>query len=309
MEAATYKAYLKLATHFYKERIAGDVTPKKITDALLKCADEYRPAYWRKLRNALELDQRHKGYEKAADRIKEAKNPLTVANAPIMIKLKIKKKEHRVKSVKDADHQNIIAHFEKNNDIAVVSALKLARLTGCRPAEMSGIEILADSIVIKGAKKSAELERGLDRTLLFDKAELDEIKRCVQCIKNEYSSDFKTKSMKRIQARLEKGVKALYPKRSARITLYSYRHQTGSNLKASGLDRVTVAYLMGHQSTKSVEVYGNRRSASGSTLLRPEPAALEQARGIIRDNHRDGPKEKTRQLSRAPRTNDLSYSS
>ena len=292
MESATYKAYLKLAKHFYSERIDGDVTPKKITDALIRCADEYRPAYWRKLRNALELDQRDKGFEKSADRIKNTKNPLTVANAPVMIKRKIPQKQRRVKSVRDTDHQNIVAHFEKNDDMAVVSALKIAKMTGCRPAEMSGIEILADSIVIKGAKKSAELERGLDRTLLFDKAELDEIKRCVQCIKNEYSSDFKTKSMKRIQARLEKGVKALYPKRSARITLYSYRHQIGSNLKASGLDRVTVAYLMGHQSTKSVEVYGNRRSASGSSLLRPEPAALEQARGVIRVNHTDKPKEK-----------------
>jgi hypothetical protein len=300
MESATYKAYLKLAKHFYSERIDGDVTPKKITDALIRCADEYRPAYWRKLRNALELDQRDKGFEKSADRIKNTKNPLTIANAPVMIKRKIPQKQRRVKSVKDAEHQNIVAHFEKKDDMAVVSALKIAKMTGCRPAEMARIEILADGIFITGAKKSADLERGLDRTLLFDKSDLDEIRRCVQCIRNEYSSEFKAGGMRRIQARLESGVKALYPRRSARISLYSYHHQAGSNLKASGLDRVTIAYLMGHQSTKSVEACGDRRTANGSTLLRPDPAALEQARGIIRENHRDVPKQ-TSVISRLPR--------
>jgi hypothetical protein len=63
----------------------------------------------------------------------------------------------------------------------------------------------------------------------------------------------------------------------------------GSVLKASGLDRKSIAYVMGHQSTKSVECYGNRRSG-GSSARSIAPAidntALNQ---LIRENHTQPP--------------------
>jgi hypothetical protein len=309
MEEATKKAYLKLAEHFYKERIAGDVTPKKITDALLMCADEYRPAYWRKLRNALEFDQAEKGYSKAADRIKLAKNPLTLKSAPAMIKAKVKKKERRVKAVADEDHKKIVSYFKEKKDWAVVSALVIANLTGCRPAEMSSIKVLDGAILITGAKKTESNERGLDRTLLFDEKTLAKIKKAVNYINAEESSKeaLKTSAMTRIQARLDNGTKALWPRRKSTVTLYSYRHQMGSDLKSSPLDRVDVAYMMGHQATKSVNVYGNRKTASNRSLLKPDLADLAIARGVIRVNHTDKPKEKALVRTRT-RTSSNDYS-
>ena len=83
MNEKTQSDYIKLAGNFYKTRLAGDdITPKKITDALKDAAFDYRPAYWRKLRNALAYEQQAKGFKKSADRINETKNPLTASDAP-----------------------------------------------------------------------------------------------------------------------------------------------------------------------------------------------------------------------------------
>ncbi|MFM5276678.1 site-specific integrase, partial [Aeromonas caviae] len=58
----------------------------------------------------------------------------------------------------------------------------------------------------------------------------------------------------------------LWPARKSLPTFYSWRHQMGSELKASGLDRQRIAYIMGHQATSSVDKYGNRKSANGNVL-------------------------------------------
>ena len=58
----TKESYRKLAKNFYNTKIPGDVTAQKIVDALVKNAEEYRPDYFRKLRNALSFDQNEKGF-------------------------------------------------------------------------------------------------------------------------------------------------------------------------------------------------------------------------------------------------------
>ena len=60
----------------------------------------------------------------------------------------------------------------------------------------------------------------------------------------------------------------------------------GSDLKASGMSRVEIAYAMGHQSTQSVEVYGNRRKASGRGGIKPAPNA---DMSMVRENHTQPP--------------------
>ena len=63
-------------------------------------------------------------------------------------------------------------------------------------------------------------------------------------------------------------------------TMKSFRHQLGSNLKASGESDEAIAYMMGHQSTESISVYGNRRSGAGHKLhIRPaQDADLSKVR-------------------------------
>lgn len=84
-----------------------------------------------------------------------------------------------------------------------------------------------------------------------------------------------------LQDRLRAAGRHLWPRRTALPTLYTFRHQMGSDLKASGMDRRQIAYIMGHQATGSVDVYGDRRVArsNGRSLPRiPEGADLSAVR-------------------------------
>jgi integrase len=289
MNGKTQDDYIKLAAHFYKTKMAGeDITPKKITDALINNASDYRPAYFRRLKNALMFDQARQGFQKAADRIKETKNPLTRPNAPIMLKRKIKPKQSRVKSVSEGDLDKIISKLG-NNDNEVRSALTIASLTGCRPVEMLGIKVLSDTeIFIPGAKVNEEGNRGLDRHLKLDSGEVEAIRRAQQWIseadRQTTKKGLKSDAMHRIQSRLSTLVKSTFPKRKSQITLYSFRHQLGANLKASGMDRVSIAYTMGHQSTSSVDVYGDKRKVSGKIAVSPA-VGLEEQKAVVRVNH------------------------
>lgn len=103
MKQETEIEYLKLATHFFETKMKGqDITPKNITDKLKSVAAEYRPAYFRRLRRALSLHQEINGFKKAAARISETVNPVTVKNSNITVK----PKQDRVKSVSDSDERN-----------------------------------------------------------------------------------------------------------------------------------------------------------------------------------------------------------
>jgi len=41
--------------------------------------------------------------------------------------------------------------------------------------------------------------------------------------------------------------------------MYTLRHQFDANLKASGMSRVQITYVMGHQATDSIGRYGDKR--------------------------------------------------
>lgn len=101
-------------------------------------------------------------------------------------------------------------------------------------------------IQIKGAKKTRDGQRGLDRVLHVDEhvpllvekwLELFEFERN----KKDCAPD---RAMRRIQRRLENATKALWPEREYQITLYTYRHQLGSDIKGSDMSRVDGAALM-----------------------------------------------------------------
>jgi integrase len=286
MNGKTQDDYIKLAAHFYKTKMAGeDITPKKITDALINNASDYRPAYFRRLKNALMFDQARQGFQKAADRIKETKNPLTRPNAPVMLKRKIKPKQSRVKSVSDNDLLKLRDATKEKKDIEVLGAMLIAELTGCRPTEMQGIKQVSDTVIfIKGAKENELGNRGLDRYLTLDKENVSGVISAVNYLNKKDTNEYETTIIHRIQARLRTLTKSTFPKRKSQITLYSFRHQLGGNLKASGMDRVSIAYTMGHQSTSSVDVYGDKRKISGRIAVSPA-RTLEEQKAVVRVMH------------------------
>lgn len=68
MNTDTQTAYRSLATHFYTTRFPeipvsalDELDEFRIIGALLRAAPEYRPDYFRRLRNALALDQKLRG--------------------------------------------------------------------------------------------------------------------------------------------------------------------------------------------------------------------------------------------------------
>jgi len=275
MNEATKSSYRKLAENFYRTRLGGEQpTPKRIADALKACACDYRPAYWRRLRNALAFDQRERGFEDAAQRLDATKNPVTKDGSVEGVK----PKQPRAKRVAKADEARLFQYFKDRDDAGVTAALYVAKMTGARPAEMKGICIVDGKVFIPGAKKSHGGSRGADRLIELPPQTVYAIGKAVRHLQSD---------MGPIQDRIRAAGKKLWPQRKAVPSLYSWRHQLGSELKASGIDRAQVAYVMGHQSTESVDRYGNAKTARGGRVLPKPEAGADLSR--IRVDHSEPP--------------------
>lgn len=287
----TKAEYRRLAAHFYEKRLDGVPSPKQITDALKECAGEYRPAYWRRLRCALALDQREKGYKAAAERIEGTLNPLTTDLRGEAydkdLRGAVPPKQRRAKSITVADRERLYGALGAATGQEMretLFAVMLADTLGVRPAEMLHLRVDLErgEVHVKGVKKTKQ--RGADRVLRVPKG-LGYIVAAAQEIQRAESD--RPGVIHRVQSRLDRLTRQLWPRRRARPTLYTFRHQTGAMLKASGASRAAIAYVMGHQSTQSVEVYGDRRSAKRSGGLAVQAGDREAQAFVGRQNHRE----------------------
>ena len=280
--------YIRLAKHFYETRLDGQPpSPKRIRDVLRAASLEFRPDYWRKLRNALMYDQIAAGYYDTAAAVKEVYNPVMSPQTGVDRKMresvggKPGNRQKRLKKVPDADLGAVIR--EAGDDLEVSSALVIAKITGARPAEMLNIQCLDDGTIwIEGAKKTEAGDRGLDRHLEVSPDNWDRVRIAVGVLRD--ADPGKAGTMHKIQDRLRTVTKRLWPRRKTHPTLYSFRYSMGSELKASGLSRREVAYLMGHQSMQSIDRYGDRRSGSGKTPIKPAPDA---DMSMVREGYRE----------------------
>ncbi|RKZ95621.1 MAG: hypothetical protein DRQ40_03180 [Gammaproteobacteria bacterium] len=291
MNENTKQGYLKLATHFLKVRLIDKdipVTAKNIKQALIASAPEYRAAYWRRLRCALVTQQREAGYSETAGVLETTVNPLTDKKAPDELKAQIKTKQKRRKQVTRNEHFQLKAFFKDKMDYSALAAIEIARILGCRPAEMLDLKMLDNNqVFITGAKKTVQGNRGLDRTVILSEQDYNTVSTHKLNLFDEiHFNRHKGKpehAMHRIQHRLATATKKLWPKKKHQITLYSYRHQMGSDLKASGISRKEVAAVMGHQSVDSVNVYGHKRKSSRNLSIR---ATSESIAGVRKNTQR-----------------------
>lgn len=274
MREKTKKEYLSIADNFYRTRLQGKIpTPKRIIDELKICAADYQPNYWRRLRVAIAYDQENKGYRRAAERIRQQKQPLCPSgHSP---------RKRRTKRVSESETEKLLMDCLRRGDLESWAAISLTRRTGIRPAEMPGARLRGDQLEIVGVKKTGDGMRGADRTLLIDSTVLDEVKRAVDILSN-------SSNVGRIQERVRKAGRRLWPQRKSVPSLYSWRHQLGSSLKGSHFSRAQIAYVMGHQSSRSVERYGNRKNAGAVWVSPGSVACLEK----VRQNHRLPPSAK-----------------
>jgi len=284
MNENTKQDYIKLVHHFLKVRLTDNdipVTPKNIKQALIISAPDYRPAYWRRLRCALATQQRESGFIKAADVIKATCNPVTAADAPAELKTQKKPKQKRRKHVEKDEHLLLKRHLNNKGDRYLLAVIELARILGCRPIEMMSLQLKDNNqVFITSAKKTDNGLRGLDRAIVLSSADYEAVASATITL-HEYRH---TKGLsapqlqKQLQHRLATATKKLWPKRKHQITLYSYRHQLGSDLKASGMDRTEVAAVMGHQSVDSVDVYGNKRRSSRTLSITATAESIASVR-------------------------------
>lgn len=292
MNNETEAGYIKLTTHFIQVRLVDKgikPTEKTIRQALLACSVEYRPAYWRRLRCAIVTQQTIAGFTKTAASIKLLRNPVTIPDAIAVLKAKKKPKQKRVKTVKKEEHFKLKKHLQRKKDLAVLAAIETVRILGCRPAEMMGIKMMGNNTVfITGAKKRDDGLRGLDRTLIVSEADYNTLSRARGALFDEIHHNTKNgsehRAMHRIQHRLATATKTLWPNRKHQITLYSYRHLMGSDLKASGLKREEIAAIMGHQSVDSVDVYGSRQTSQRKPSVRATVESIKSVRKTILKN-------------------------
>jgi len=287
---STKDAYRKLAKHFYLTRINGSPTQKKIKGALIIAAIDYRPNYWRRLKNAINFDQQEKGYIETGKAISKLINPLTTPEK--FNSKQIKSKQRRIKKVSPEDLSKITTQLLLKRDPLLESALILATILGCRPTEMTSIEILDSNLVrIIGAKKRAAGDRSLDRLINLPSKHLAKVNYALNIFKKE-TKEITHRSIRSpiphlLERRLSTITKRLWPRKKHRPTLYSLRHQLGSDLKKSRLSREEVAYIMGHLATKSADVYGDPRSGSARSIK--TGISENELKKLIKSNHLTAP--------------------
>lgn len=256
----TRNEYLSLANHFLESHFSEcSPTLKTVTEKLLNVSVEYRPAYWRRLKTALALYIESKDNYEAAAKIRKLINPTTSDSSELK-----KPKQRRVKSVSHEEHEKLITHLKSVEDIECLAAVMTVYITGCRPAEITSISLIGNqSIKIIGAKKIDGI-RGCDRTIRLPHHNYKILELLLEHIQHDISG--KTSDISRIQRRLQRHVKKLWPSRKHHLSLYSYRHQFGSNLKSAEIDKTDMAEMMGHRSINSIEVYGDRRTSQSQVL-------------------------------------------
>ena len=255
MQPTTMKRYQTRARNFYQHRCGeADPSSAQICAALLACAPGYRPNAFSTLKNALMNDQLARGDIDAAKAIRALANPVTAPDSQIAKKTKL----GQIRKVPFEDFKLLIKHLRAGGNLDEAASLVLAYCLGVRPCEMRTITVTGNLVHIIGGKKSAELHRGADRTLVIDKPKTLEL---VQWATQWMSECPRTNTA--IRDCLRKECRSLWPRRKKHPTLKSFRHQVGSILKASGESPESMAYIMGHQSTSSISVYGDGRLGAG----------------------------------------------
>ncbi|WP_341304678.1 site-specific integrase [Pseudomonas sp. TMP25] len=254
MNVETQSAYISLANNFYITRLSGkELTELNIIGALLRSAPDYRPDYFRRLRNALAFDQRVRGQFWIAQEINRTLNPVTVLNLPI------KAKQPRAKKLSDNDFSALVNALSSQNFVAEAAALLLIYHTGARPCELSGISITGQQIHIPGAKNSHDGLRGADRTLESEQQLCDTVANTLTVFKSQ------SRSLDAIRMTIHSVAVGLFGKRKV-PSMYTLRHQFGANLKESGMSRIEMAYVMGHQATDSINRYGDKRQGRAEAV-------------------------------------------
>lgn len=275
----------------YLRHCNGEYEAEDLENAMAQASLKLKKSSWVVLRNAVAYSLSDQGNDDAAIFVKNIKYTYSDDTS--------KPSSGIAHQVSAAEHKKIFEYLfdriDEQDCPAVMGAVLLAKNLGVRPSEMFSISMLGNNwIKVIGSKKtkyeSGEEYRGLDRHINVSEETYKYCKNALVFIHQELEKDNDpTLAMKRIQGRFSTVIKNLFPDNKRNITLYSYRHQMGSNLKASGLGVREVGALMGHRSVESVFKYGNRRTGQAMPLIHASSDSVQMVR--VRHNRSPNPQE------------------
>lgn len=157
--------------------------------------------------------------------------------------------------------------------------LSLGRKLGLRPSEWNRVTIASHDAIphiavestIKGHRHSPKLSKRYVPLDHLSSSDLDELDELITFIVQQ--PDFKDIQTKLTQF-MKNTSRVLFFHEDNRPTLYSPRHQFAANLKASGIDPVVIAAIMGHTDTNmQTKYYG--RTTDGEHIVFNESAARQ----------------------------------
>jgi hypothetical protein len=256
MKDKTQEGYEKLYAAFVKN-IEGDVTPQKLANELVERArGGISKSYWYRLKTALKHVQAAGGYTKGVAKV----------DATTWPKDGIATKRHDAKKVTQDDYAKLTEFLLKHGNEIEHSAVVIAYHTGMRPDEMSSAYFNENNeLVIIGSKKNEKLQRGADRVIKFGD---DGINKEIRSHLDKLQTSGRSKET--IQTTISRATHEAFKRRKSPPTLKSFRHQFGSELKAlithGKMSKQEAAYLLGHQSTESLDRYGDVRCGNGMRI-------------------------------------------
>lgn len=265
----TSAEYMRIAENWLIKHVDGlgvQRTSKAISIALGKWSHGKRPATFRKMRRALVHHQQETGFQNAASRIEQVRR---IGHGKANTK-----KRKRCKHINESEHQILLDDAIARDDHIMQAALSVAYLTGIRPVEMPSVRVLEIQkdtgriiLSVSGAKKNERQGRGIDKQVAVDDPD---IIRAVEIIRG-----IDEKELAALKRRVSRRSHTLWPRRKNPPTLYSYRHQMGTDLKAnSRVDNEHASAIMGHRAQDSIHVYGHKNSRGG--LNRSLPGVSKQ---------------------------------
>lgn len=261
-----------------------DLHPHDLLDWLHDFRDGISAAYWRRTRAALSWYLDELGQSALSESVRSvstegcAKAKHTSA--------------HKKKSVTDEELGQLTKYLlspgASEINVATYYFFVSCLITGMRPVEWSrcALEINTDpqtntvdeiKIVIQNAKATNGRAHGKTRTLRFSSSRLTPQE--IQALINHWRfterqvaagtfDTFQRDAGKKIQYAARK----LWPRKKRRITLYSTRHQSMANGKASGLPRAVIAAMHGHATDRTCgEHYGRKQFGKAGRVYAEVP--------------------------------------
>ena len=178
-------------------------------------------------------------------------------------------------------------------DQTLLRLLYAGSLTGLRPGEWRSASFEGNPdisvLTVKNSKNTHGRAHGDYRTLILHDLDDDQRKLILDLVSDagrRTEAEYRG-MMLRVADRLKFVAKRIWPNAKSRPSLYSARHQFAANAKKAGLDRASLAALMGHSSTSTAaRHYGLKRDGGSGHGVTVSAIPDDVARVILAEVRR-----------------------